>query len=110
MSASQFYTARLAEWKVQVRMWPVTITNNNETATCIRTPDKKTRVMERTVFKDKIETVVDMLREDYIRLGLEVLKDFIATASGNPVTYRVHEMLNDDESEPTVQFRAFRVQ
>lgn len=116
MSASPFYTARLAEWKQQIRMWPVTITNNNETAICIRTPDKRGMVMQGNNYMDVIETTVDMLREDAVRLDLIPTSTIprprfmvIPQPDADGIPFEIQK-IDNDENEPTVQARCRRVQ
>jgi hypothetical protein len=107
---SIFYNARSAEWREHVRRNPATISRGDLTATVIRTPDTVTDAMDGSSYVKRIETVVDMLRSDYERLALGINLPFTATVSGETKTYRVAEMLNDDENEPTVQFLALKLQ
>jgi len=109
---SPFYNARLVEFTAQVRMWPVVIRSaaNGETATCIRTPDKVAMQMQGNSYQKMIQTTVDMLREDAVRLAL-----YITAATPRPRfaaggnTYEINPW-SDDKNEPTVQFTANKVQ
>ena len=112
MAASPFYTARLAEFAAQVRMWPVTIISNNETATCIMTPERKEKRMMGNNYMDAIMVTVDALRTDCVRLGIVAdattpRPRFQVEESG--VTYEIQKTA-DDSNEPTLQMQCQRVQ
>ena len=112
MAASPFYTARLAEWRAQVRMWPVQISSNNETATAIMTPERNEKRMVQHNYMDVIMATMDALRTDCERLGIKSSAEnqrprFTVVSSG--VTYEIQKT-NDDSSEPTLQMQCARVQ
>lgn len=109
---SAFYNARLlVDWKAQVATWPVTITNNGLSATCIMTPEKKRKTMQGNNYMDVVEVTVDMLRTDWIALSLQPSERTPRPRfkSSGGVTYE-SQAINDDENEPTVVITARRVQ
>jgi len=112
MSASPFYTARLAEWTAQARMWRVEIIANNETATVIMTPERSEKRMQGHNYIDVIMSTMDALRTDCDRLGIiatpEVPRPRFAVESSG-VTYEIQKC-NDDPNEPTLQMQCARVQ
>ncbi len=112
MSASPFYSARLVEWAKQVRMWPVQIASNNETAVCIMTPERNEKRMQQGNYMDVIMATMDALRTDCERLGIKSSAEtprprFTVVSSG--VTYEIQKT-NDDPNEPTLQMQCARVQ
>jgi len=112
MSESPFYTARLSEWAQQIRMWPVAITNNNETATCIMTPERNEKRMIGHAYMDVVMATMDALRADCERLGIKSNAENPRprfTVVSSEVTYEIQKT-NDDPNEPTLQMQCARVQ
>jgi len=106
---SLLYAIREAEWTEQTRRNSCVIACQGVEATVIRTPDSVQLAMEQSSYVERIETIVDILRADFFTLGLSIHKIFTATVSGTEYSYRYHETLDDDESEPTIRFRAFKL-
>ena len=93
---------------MQIAMWPCVISKGGITATVIRTPDRVTEEMDGNNYVKRTETVIDMLRSDFVNLNMKVNEKFTVTISDVEQPYRFSEIIGDDESEPTVQIRATR--
>ncbi len=96
-------------WSVEKLRHGVEINVNGLVATVARTPDRVYRNMVGSGYVDDIETIVTIDRADYATLALDFDRQFLANVSGEDRTYRVAEIVTDDESEPTLRFRAVRV-
>lgn len=108
-----FKSARLEEFLAlrDPEMYGIPVSRNGTTVYGIATPVRIGKRMTESPFVVEKDTVVDLLRTDYITLGLAPGAVFqMADASGIVTDYMVKDGVKDDAADCTIQFPAAKKQ
>lgn len=88
-------------------MYGVLVSRNGVSAYGVSTPVRVGKKITLSPYQIERDTVVDLLRSDYLAMELAPGAVFqMADASGNVTDYDVQDGVKDDPAEPTVQFAA----
>lgn len=79
-----------------------TVAFNGLTAICLSTSAANRRQMQQTNFQPDVSSRFDILRTEFIRLGLQLQSIFQSPAQDG-VSYQL-STYNDDPQEPVIQF------
>lgn len=104
-----YYAARLEEFNAMraAGMYRATVSRNGVSAYGIATPVRIEKRQTQGPYMPNRDTIIDLLRTDYVALGLDVNVLFnMVDASGIEHVYQVQDGVKDDPSEPTVQLPA----